>query len=262
MSAKGYNEECKRKVDKDQIPTCNILGVNIAAVNIEWLVDYLVENIEKLSGDYITVANVHTTVTAFEDSEYCKIQNGGIMAIPDGGPLSAVGRKRGYINMSRITGPSLMEEIFKISAEKGYKHFFYGSSKVTLEKLKQKLEEKYSGMRIVGMHSPPFRPLTEEEEGKIINQINECKPDFIWVGLGAPKQERFMKEHQNDFIGLMIGVGAGFDYHADNIKRAPGWMQSNNLEWLFRLIQEPRRLFGRYWHTNRKFIWHAIICGK
>ena len=119
--------EYKRKVDKKCIPTCNIMGVNIAAINMEWLVDYLEKNISEIKGDYICVSNVHTTVTSFEDADYCAIQNGGLMAIPDGGPLSTVGQKRGHKNMERTTGPSLMGEIFEISAKKGYRHYFYGS---------------------------------------------------------------------------------------------------------------------------------------
>ena len=118
--------EYKRKVDKRPIPTCNIMGVNIAAINMEWLVDYLEKNISEIKGDYICVSNVHTTVTSFEDVDYCAIQNGGLMAIPDGGPLSTVGQKRGHKNMERTTGPSLMGEIFEISAKKGYRHHGHG----------------------------------------------------------------------------------------------------------------------------------------
>ena len=110
--------EYKRKVDKRLIPTCNIMGVNIAAINMEWLLDYIEKNLSKIKGDYICVSNVHTTVTSYEDATYCKIQNGGLMAIPDGGPLSTVGQKRGYKNMERTTGPSLMGEIFEFSAKK------------------------------------------------------------------------------------------------------------------------------------------------
>ena len=119
--------EYKRKVDKRLIPTCNIMGVDIAAINMEWLVRYLEKNISELKGDYICVSNVHTTVISYEDAVYCAIQNGGLMAIPDGGPLSTVGKKRGHKNMERTTGPSLMGEIFEISAKKGYRHYFYGS---------------------------------------------------------------------------------------------------------------------------------------
>lgn len=251
-----------RKVDKSQIPTCNIMGVNIAAINMEWLLNYLDKNIGLLHGDYICVSNVHTTVTSFEEPDYCAVQNGGIMAIPDGGPLSTVGRKRGHKNMERTTGPSLMGEIFKITAEKGYRHFFYGSKQETLDLLEKKLNEAYPGIQIAGMYSPPFRPLTDEEDAAVIKMINDAKPDFVWIGLGAPKQENWMAAHQGKIDGLMVGVGAGFDYYAGNIQRAPQWMQKWNLEWVYRLIQDPKRLFQRYWHTNTKFIWNAMIRGK
>ena len=202
-----------RKIDKSSIPTCNILGVNIAAINMEWLLKYLNENIDDIKGDYICVSNVHTTVTSYEDASYCAVQNGGLMAIPDGGPLSTVGQKRGYKNMSRTTGPGLMGEVFKISAEKGYRHYFYGSKEETLDMLRQKLNQNYPRIQIAGMYSPPFRPLTEEEDKIVIERINETKPDFVWVGLGAPKQEKWMFEHQGKIDGLMLGVGAGFDYY-------------------------------------------------
>ena len=226
---KGKGQEkivYKRTVDKAQIPTCNILGVNIAAINMEWLVEYLDKNLSDIKGDYICVSNVHTTVTSYEDESYCAVQNGGLMAIPDGGPLSTVGRRRGYKNMARTTGPSLMGEIFKISAKKGYRHYFYGSKEETLELLEKKLKEYYPGIEI------------------------------------APKQEKWMAAHQGKIDGLMLGVGAGFDYYAENIKRAPMWMQKHNLEWVYRLVQDPKRLFKRYWSTNTKFIWNAMIRGK
>lgn len=262
MSITVDNRSYKRTVDKSAIPICNIMGVDIAAIDMEWLVNYLNRNVKNLSGDYICVSNVHTTVTAYEDREYCKVQNGGILAIPDGGPLSSVGQKRGFKNMKRTTGPSLMEEIFKISSSKGYRHYFYGSTDETLEKLYSVLTESYPGIQIAGMYSPPFRPMTEDEDEAIVDRINETKPDFVWVGLGAPKQEKWMAAHQGRVEGLMIGVGAGFDYHAGNIERAPEWMQKSNLEWVYRLIQDPKRLFRRYWHTNTRFIWNAMIRGK
>ena len=258
----AVKQEFIHKVDKAKVPTCNILGVDIAAVDMEWLLDYLKYNIYTLSGDYICVSNVHTTVTAYEDEEYRKVQNGGIMAIPDGGPLSSVGQKRGFKNMRRTTGPSLMGEIFKISVSKKYRHFFYGSTDETLEKLSSVLKKTYPGIQIAGMYSPPFRAMTAEEDKVIVERINETKPDFVWVGLGAPKQEKWMAAHQGYVNGLMIGVGAGFDYHAGNIERAPEWMQKCNLEWVYRLLQDPKRLFGRYWHPNTKIILNAMIRGR
>lgn len=262
MNSMVNRGQFQRETDKENIPVCNILGVNIAAVDMKWLVDYLQSNVKKLSGDYICVANVHTTVTAYNSPAYLDIQNGGIMAIPDGGPLSSVGRKRGYSDMRRTTGPELLGEILQISKERGYRHYFYGSTEETLQKLHSNLEKDYPGIQISGMYSPPFRMLTEEEDEKIIEQINETKSDFVWVGLGAPKQEQWMAAHQGKIEGLMIGVGAAFDYYAGNIDRAPMWMQKCNLEWIYRLIQDPKRLFKRYLYTNTKFIWNAVLRGK
>jgi len=251
-----------RKVNKAAIPVCGILGVEIAAINMDWLIGFTCENVSQLSGDYMCVSNVHTTVMSFENPEYCAIQNGGIMAIPDGGPLSSIGRKRGFSEMQRTTGPSYMEEVLKLSEQHGWRHCFYGATEETLTKLRAKLLEQYPNLQIADMYSPPFRPLTEEEDQQVIARINEAKPDFVWVGLGAPKQERWMADHQGKVQGFMVGVGAAFDYLAGNIQRAPEWMQRCNLEWLYRLLQDPRRLFKRYLVTNTKFIWHAVIRGK
>lgn len=249
-------------LNKATIPVCPIMGVNIAAINMEWLLEYTKQNINVLSGNYMCVSNVHTTVIAYEDASYCEVQNGGIMAIPDGGPLSFVGRKRGYTNMQRTTGPSYMKQIMELSVENGYRHYFFGGTQETLNKLEEVLKTNYPGIQIVGMYSPPFRPITAEEDKEIVKNINKANPNFIWVGLGAPKQERWMAIHRNKVKGFMVGIGAGFDYMAGNIKRAPEWMQKRNLEWLYRLKQEPFRLFNRYWHTNWKFIWYAYLRGK
>lgn len=247
------------KIDgKNKILTCNIMGVNIAAINMEWLKKYIKENIDKLKGYYICVSNVHTTVMSYENKQYRNIQNNAVLAIPDGGPLSSIGRHRGFCEMARTTGPDLMHEIFTM----GYRHYFYGSTDETLEKLKDNLVRNYPNIEIVGMYSPPFRDLSTEEDEEIIKNINNTKPDFVWIGLGAPKQEIWMANHQGKINGLMIGVGAGFDYFAGNIKRASLWMQKHNLEWLYRLIQEPKRLFKRYLVSNIKFIWHAVIKGE
>ena len=246
------------RADKSAIPVCNIMGVEIAAIDMNWLIEYISENLSALSGDYICVANVHTVVTAYEEPEYRKVQNGGIMAIPDGGPLSSLGRRKGFSDMRRTTGPGLMGEIFTISVSRGYRHFFYGSTEETLGKRRERLEAEHAGIQIAGMYSPPFGAVSVAEHAEIVRLINNAKVDFVWVGLGAPKQEQWMAEHQGKVKGLMIGVGAGFDYFAGNIKRAPEWMQMRNLEWVYRLMQEPGRLFGRYLHTNAVFIRHVV----
>lgn len=236
------------------LEVCNILGVNINVTNIEDTVEILTNNLDIIRGDYVCVSNVHTTVMSYENQNYKKIQNYGLMALPDGKPLSILSKIRGFKNAERVTGPDLMEEIFKISELHGYKHYFYGSTEETLNKLKNKLNEKYPDMKISGIYSPPFRKLTKEEDMEVVKNINENSPDFVWVGLGAPKQEMWMYEHKNIINSVMIGVGAGFDYHAGNISRAPKWMQNMSLEWLYRLMQDPRRLWKRYLKTNLKFM--------
>lgn len=240
---------------RDEFEVCNILGVNIAVVNMEYVLSYIEKNLSQVKGRYICVSNVHTTVMSYEEESYRAIQNGSLMALPDGKPLSMVARKRGYEGIERVTGPDLMDKVFEISMEKKYRHFFYGSTDETLNIMEEKLREKYPGIEIVGMYSPPFRELNEKEDENIIKIINETNPDFVWIGLGAPKQERWMAQHEGAISGLMIGVGAGFDYFAENIKRAPLWMQKCSLEWLYRLLQDPKRLFKRYLSTNLKFLW-------
>ncbi len=251
-----------RPIELQQVPLCNILGVNIAAVNMQWLLEFIDKNFKSLSGKYICVSNVHTTVMAYENKDYLNVQNSAALAIPDGGPLSSVGQKRGFTDMQRTTGPDFMTEIFKVSVEKGYKHYFYGATTEIVEKMIANLKKKYEGINICGYYCPPFTELTPDENSKIAQTINNSEPDFIWVGLGAPKQEFWMYEHKDKFNALMVGVGAGFAYFAGNIKRAPKWMQKSNLEWLYRLIQEPKRLLKRYLITNTKFIWNVVVKGK
>lgn len=242
--------------------TSDILGVHVAVTDMEKTVALVESQLENWRGEYICVANVHTTVTASEDEDYLKVQNGAVMVLPDGGPLSAYSRRHDFSEARRVTGPDLMLRLLAISPAKGYRHFFYGSTEETLELMKKRLAADYPGLQVCGMVSPPFRTLTAEEDAEIVRQMNEAKPDFIWVGLGAPKQEIWMNQHQGRVNGLMIGVGAGFDYYAGNIQRAPMWMQKCSLEWLYRLMQDPKRLFKRYLYTNTKFIWNAFLKDK
>lgn len=237
------------------MPVCEIMGVRIAVTDMETTVRRIEEHLDDWRGEYICVANVHTTVTAHDDPSYRAVQNGAVMALPDGGPLSQYSRRKGFAQAARVTGPDLMKEMLRESAQKHYRHYFYGSTQETLDILREKITRNYPGAVIAGMVSPPFRPLTEEEDAAAVAAINEARPDFVWVGLGAPKQERWMAAHQSRVHALMLGVGAAFDYEAGNIRRAPRWMQRCNLEWLYRLLQDPKRLFKRYFVTNTKFLW-------
>lgn len=236
---------------------CTILKTNINVTNMKDTIAYLTENLEALRGKYICVSNVHTTVMAYRDEAYRNVQNSADMALPDGKPLSMVSKRRGFIEAQRVPGPDLMPKIFELSKEKGYRHYFYGSTQETLDKLKVQLEKKYPHLQIAGMYSPPFRPLSEEEDQEIIDKINATRPDFIWVALGAPKQENWMYDHKDKINGIMLGVGAAFDFEAGTVKRAPRWMQEMCLEWLYRIMQDPRRLIPRYFDTNFSFMWNT-----
>ena len=215
-------------------------------------VAYIEKHIDELRGKYICVSNVHTTVTGYEEADYRNIQNTAALALPDGKPLSLYSKKHGFPEAERVTGPDLMGELF--ARDNGLRHYFYGGKEETIQVLSEKLPGEYPSLQIAGMVSPPFRPLTEEEDERELQKMNDAKADIIWIGLGAPKQERYMYEHRGKVNGVMIGVGAGFDYYAGTIKRAPMWMQKLSLEWLYRLMQDPKRLFRRYFATNFKFL--------
>ena len=235
-------------------PKCRILGVDIAATNNEECAAYVIDNIRSLTGQYICFSNVHTTVMSNEDGAYRTAQNSSYLSVPDGSPLAKTALARGYDRTRRMAAGDFMDIVFRTSEENGMRHFFYGSKPETIGLLRKKLEEAYPRLQMSGMYSPPFKAPTVEEDAEHVRVINESNSDFVWVGLGAPKQERWMLEHMGRVDGLMLGVGACFDYFAGNIKRAPQWMQDASLEWLYRLMQEPRRLFGRYMSTNWKFI--------
>ena len=237
---------------------CEILKTKINVTSMPDTLAYIEKHIDELRGRYICVSNVHTTVMAYEQEHYRTVQNSAAMALPDGAPLSKYSRMLGFRNAERVTGPDLMVELFRISGKKGYRHFFYGSTQQTLDDMRTALQRNFPDMVIAGMYAPPFRPLTEKEDQEVTTQINDARPDFVWVGLGAPTQEYWMYDHQGKLNAVSVGVGAGFDYMAGNIRRAPRIMQVLCLEWLYRLMQDPKRLWKRYVVTNTKFVRYIL----
>jgi N-acetylglucosaminyldiphosphoundecaprenol N-acetyl-beta-D-mannosaminyltransferase len=215
--------------------------------------------ISKIECGYVTVNNVHTMIEGFRHSSYSEIINNSFLSIPDGKPLQIVGRLKGNKDISRLFGPTVMEKFIDWGRKDGIKHFFFGSSEETLAKLKIAIEEKYPGTKISGMISPPYKPISEWDNSQFAQIINDTTPTFIWVGLGAPKQERWMYDNYKSIhYGIMFGIGAGFDYLAGNTDHAPEWMKNFALEWLYRLIQEPGRLWKRYFTTIPQFIFFAL----
>ncbi len=242
---------------REELQYCTILKTNINVTNMEDTISYITEHLEELKGDYICVSNVHTTVMAFRDEKYCRVQNSAAMALPDGQPLSIVSRRRGYRQAQRVPGPDLMPAILDLSQERGYTHYFYGSTEQTLAKLEKVLLARYPKLRIAGMYAPPFRKLTQAEDEEAVRRINDSGADFIWVALGAPKQEKWMYGHRHKVNGVMIGVGAAFDFLAGTTKRAPMWMQKLCMEWVFRIMQDPGRMLPRYLNTNFAFVYNV-----
>ena len=239
--------------------------INILGTDISILKSYeeTYENLKKVlkTPSYITVNNVHTVVLAVRDESYREILNNSILSLPDGKPLSVVARLKGVKNISRIFGPTFMEKAIDWGQEDGLKHFFFGSSKEILKQMINNIKIKYPGALVAGAFSPPYKERFSDKENEFfLKLMNDSGADIFWIGLGAPKQELWM---YNNYIklkhGVMIGIGAGFDYLAGRTKHAPEWMKNLALEWLYRLIQEPVRLWKRYLVTNSLFIWYIFL---
>jgi N-acetylglucosaminyldiphosphoundecaprenol N-acetyl-beta-D-mannosaminyltransferase len=203
---------------------------------------------------YVCICNVHSVVTATQNTKFGSVVNEADMATPDGAPVAWMLRRLGHIGQQRINGPDLMRKYCEQAQTRAEPIFFYGSSEQTLAKLKVKLLENFPNLNIAGAISPPFRKLTQEEDAAIVEQINATSAGVVFVSLGCPKQELWMAAHRGKINAVMIGVGAAFDYHAGTIKRAPKWMQDCGLEWFYRLVSEPRRLWKRYLMTNTLFL--------
>ena len=239
--------------------TVNILGVPIAAVNIDEAAAQIEEWIRSGQKMYVTVTGVHGIMESQYEKQVKRIHQSAGMCVPDGMPTVWVGRLYGYRGMDRVYGPDLMLEMMKRSLTKGYTHFFYGGKKGVPELLRNRLLAKFPGLKVVGVLSPPFRPMSAEEEIEFHGLVQALSPDVIWVGLSTPKQERWMGAHVGKLnTRVMIGVGAAFDFHAGLVRQAPRWMQRISLEWMFRLLTEPGRLWRRYLFNNPKFIWMIL----
>jgi len=233
----------------------NILGVRVDTTSIPAVLDHIRQCIQENGKGYITVTGVHGIMESQRSAAVKRAHNGSFLTVPDGMPLVYIGRMHGHARMRRCYGPDLMTAIMQESVKRIYTHFLYGGKKGVAENLKKELEQKYPGIRITGTFTPPFRPLNSHENRDLKDLVRYLKPDIVWVGLSTPKQERFMYEYLPLLdTKLMIGVGAAFDIHTNQIHSAPRWMQRLALEWLYRLIQEPKRLWRRYLLNNPLFI--------
>lgn len=225
----------------------NLLGVRVSALNLRTAVASIGEAIDAGRPGYVCVTGVHGVIESQRDEDLRQIHNNAFLVTPDGMPLVWSLRSAGHRDSSRVYGPDLMLGVFEAGQARGDRHFLYGSTPATLARLQERLLERFPNAEIVGTYSPPFRPLTSEEEAAIAKEINEAGPDIVWVGLSTPRQERWMAAMRSSLDApLLIGVGAAFDFHAGMKRQAPKIMQRSGLEWAFRLATEPRRLWRRY----------------
>lgn len=212
---------------------------------------------------YVCVSNVHTTMTGFLDPAYRQILNAAAFTVPDGVPIVWAMRSLGHRGQDRLHGPSLMRDLFDKGRAVGARHYLYGGSPKAVEELRAALLARFPGALIVGAESPPFQPFGEISEADFAAaaaRINAARPHFVWIGLGAPKQERWMYRQRDAVSGIMFGIGAAFDIIPGRVPEAPGWMQQAGLEWLYRLSREPRRLWSRYLFYNPAFL--ALWAGQ
>lgn len=236
-------------------PRINVLGVGVCAQTLRHAVETIGAWIERRTPSYVCVTAVSGIVESHWDPSFKAIHNAAAMVTTDGMPLVWVCRQAGHV-AERVYGPDLMLALCAESVARGWRHYLYGATDEVLERLSANLTARFPGLCIAGAFAPPFRPLDEAEDREIVERINAARPDIVWVGLGTPKQERWMAEHLGRVSApVMISVGAAFDFHAGVKRQAPAWMQRHGLEWLFRLCSEPRRLAHRYFVGNTTFLW-------
>lgn len=249
-----------RPVRQQDPSRMNVLGVGVSAIDMQLALAVMDRWIAAGDQQYVCITGVHGIMESQRDEELRRIHNRAGLVTPDGMPLVWLNWLHGERKVDQVCGTELFAACCERSVEKGYRHYFYGGNEGVAERLADKLRERFPGLQVVGTYTPPFRPLTEAEDEEVVRRINEAQPDFVWVGLSTPKQERWMAAHVGRVSApVLIGVGAAFDFHAGLKKRAPRWMQRVGLEWFHRLLSEPRRLWRRYLTNNPAFVWHLLL---
>lgn len=241
------------KVKRDFL-VCETIGLN--ALTREECVEKVFDLPTEPVSATVALAGIPAVVSAHEHASAREAYEAASMTVIDGMPMVNKARRLGFV-CERCSGPNIMAPIFEESVKRSMTHYFYGGKNdEVLKKLADNLQVRFPGIRIAGMYSPPFRPLTAEEDAELCAEVNTLHPDFLWVGIGAPKQEIWMHEHCEKIHGTrMLGVGAAFDFYAGTLEKAPTWIEDASLEWLFRLTKEPKRLWKRYILGGFKYMW-------
>jgi N-acetylglucosaminyldiphosphoundecaprenol N-acetyl-beta-D-mannosaminyltransferase len=236
--------------------TVDILGVPLALTDYDEMLGWMSAMITSRSRGYLCACNVHTVMASREDEELRESLLASSLNVPDGQPLVWAINSLGHSLTSRVYGPELMSRACTQAAEEGHRFYLYGGrNQGALVQLALNLRQRNPGVKIVGGYSPPHRELTEEEREAVADEINRSHADVVWVGIGVPKQEKWMAEMRGRLEApVLIGVGAAFDFHAGLVPQAPSWVQESGLEWAYRLAHEPRRLWKRYLRYNPMFV--------
>jgi len=233
----------------------NILGVGVSAISRPRALGAVLQAIREKRRGYLTFTSMHGVMEAQRDETLRRVYNNAFLCAPDG--MSVVWPAKWYASQptDRVYGPDFMLDLCQASVPRGIRHFLYGGSDGVAAELRRKLCARFPGLEIVGTYEPPFRALTPEEECDLKRRISSAKPDVIWVGISTPKQDLFMAAYLDKLdVTLMAGVGAAFNFHAGRVKQAPVWMQRSGLQWLYRLCQEPRRLWRRFILQNAQYV--------
>ena len=243
-----------------RLPRVNILGVGISAINLQQAVGEIERWIASRDAQYVNVCTVHTVMECQKDAHLRWVVNNSGLSTPDGMPLVWLSLLHGYRDVGRVYGPDLMLALCDRSQTTGARHFFYGGAPGVADLLVRKLQARFPSLVVAGTCSPPFRPADTEEDRDVLAAIDAAAADIVWVGLGTPKQDYWVARHRALLRApVLIAVGAAFDFHAGLLRQAPRWMQRSGFEWLFRLLQEPRRLAYRYLVYNPLFIFKVIL---
>jgi N-acetylglucosaminyldiphosphoundecaprenol N-acetyl-beta-D-mannosaminyltransferase len=245
----------------ETIPNVDILGSRIHLIQLHDVVSQMSQWIQRNEQicRRIVVTGFHGIWEAYQDINFRNILNSADLWIPDGIAPVWIARWKGFSKTTRTPGVYLMRAFLDMAAREGYSSFFYGDTERTLARLVENLNTEYPKLRIAGIFSPPFKTLTQKEDDEIIDMINKAKPDVLWVALGLPKQERWIFEHRDRLhVPVAVGVGAAFGFLSGQVKHAPNWLGDFGLEWLWRLIHEPKKLWKRDLVDGPRFVWHVL----
>lgn len=257
-----------RQVDREKtataagVPATRILDVPVSTINLPIAVQSILGWIKEGNSQYVCVRDVHGIMRAQEDPELMSIHDGAGLITPDGMPLVWIMRARGYKDVGRVCGADLVAALCHASQSSRARHYFYGGKPGVAKRMAAELLRQFPDLQVVGMDTPPFGALTPEEDAVATQAIADTQPDIVWVGLSTPKQEYWMRDHVGRIPGAtLLGIGAAFDFYAGDVKRAPRWMHHSGLEWLHRLISEPKRLWRRYLVLAPRFIMMVLQRG-